>query len=88
MVMTQGEYDLEVRKAALEEAVYATISEFASLRSAGQLAAQADLDDMILQRAALFEDYLRQGGATLLALRRTADRIEVSSTEGAAADEA
>jgi hypothetical protein len=82
MVMTQGEYDLEMRKAALEEAVYATISEFASLRAAGQLAAQADLDDMILQRAALFEDYLRQGGHTLLALRATADRLGADESGG------
>lgn len=81
MVRTQGDYDLEVRKAALEEAVYATVSEFASLRSANKLAAQADLDEMIIQRAKLFEDYLRMGGATLLALRDTADRLASDSPQ-------
>lgn len=71
---TRQDYDFDVRKAALEEATYATVSEFASLRSTNKLAGTADLDEFIIRRARIFEEYLR--GGTYAALRVIVSRDE------------
>jgi hypothetical protein len=54
----------KVRTAALDQAVYATVSEFARLSSANKLAVFADFDKTVLDRAYLYELYLTRGVAS------------------------
>lgn len=70
----------KVRTAALDQAVYATVSEFARLSSANKLATFADFDRTVLDRAYLYELYLTRGVASARDLLTEGDLPPVQTT--------